>query len=156
MRSPTITRSVNGFMAFVIGLVVTTVVLIGVLLFVPLGSDAVPYPTPAPSTGGGGGGGGSTGGPAPAGDNAFNADLKEYSIALDKTQIKAGTITFNVMNVGTLPHNLSVKELNKTTENLDPGKSATLTVDLAPGTYTVICAIPGHEQLGMHIMITVQ
>jgi plastocyanin len=142
-------------MAFVIGLVVTTVVLIGVLLFVPLGSDAVPYPTPAPSTGGGGGGG-SPGGPPPAGDNAFNAELKEYAIALDKTQIKAGPITFNVKNVGSLPHNLSIKELNKTTENLDPGKTATLTVDLAPGTYTVICAIPGHEQLGMHTTITVQ
>jgi plastocyanin len=155
MRSPTITRSVNAFTAFVIGLVATTVVLIAVLVFVPLGSDAVPYPTPAPSSGGGGAGGGTAGGPPPAGDNAFNAEEKEYAIALDKTQIKAGSITFNVKNVGTLPHNLAIKELNKATENIDAGKSATLTVDLQPGTYTVICEIPGHEQLGMHVTITV-
>jgi plastocyanin len=156
MRSPTITRSVNAFTAFGIGMVATIVVLIGVLIFVPLGSDAVPYPTAAASSGGGGGGGGSTGGPAPAGDTAFNAEEKEYAIALDKTQIKAGSITFNVKNVGTLPHNLSIKELNKTTPDIDAGKTATLTVDLAPGTYTVICAVPGHEQLGMHVTITVQ
>jgi plastocyanin len=155
MRSPTITRSVNAFAAFGIGLVATIVVLIGVLLFVPLGSDAVPFPTAAASSGGGGGGG-STGGPAPAGDNAFNAEEKEYAIALDKTQIKAGTITFNVKNVGSIPHNLAIKELNKVSENIDAGKSTTLTVDLQPGTYTVICEIPGHEQLGMHITITVQ
>jgi plastocyanin len=155
MRSPTITRSVNAFAAFGIGLAATVVLLIGVLLFAPLGSDAVPFPTAAPSTGGGGGGG-SAGGPPPAGDNAFNAEEKEYAIALDKTQIKAGSITFNVKNVGSIPHNLAVKELNKVSETIDAGKSTTLTVDLQPGTYTVICEIPGHEQLGMHITITVQ
>ncbi len=155
MRSPTITRSVNGFVAFVIGLVATAVVLIGVLIFGPLGSDAVPFP-PTPTAAPSAGGGGSTGGPAPAGDNAFNAEEKEYAIALDKTQIKAGSITFNVKNVGTLPHDLSVKELNKTTALIDAGKTATLTVDLQPGTYTVICTVPGHEQLGMHVTITVQ
>ena len=158
MRSPTITRSVNGFTAFVLGTVLTLIIAGGAVWFADRSPAVVPFPTLAPSSGGGGGGGGggSTGGPAPAGDTAFNAEEKEYAIALDKTQIKAGSITFNVKNIGTLPHNLEVVELKKVSENIDSGKSATLTVDLAPGTYTLICNIPGHEQLGMKVSITVQ
>ncbi len=154
MRSPTITRSVNGFTAFTIGTVLTLIIAGGAVWFADRSPAVTVYPTAA--AGGGGGGGGSTGGPAPAGDTAFNAEEKEYAIALDKTQIKAGSITFNVKNVGSLPHNLEIKELSKVTENIDAGKTATLTVDLKPGTYTVICNIPGHEQLGMKISITVQ
>ena len=35
------------------------------------------------------------------------------------------------------------------------GKTATLTVNLQPGTYQVVCSIPGHVQLGMIIQLTV-
>lgn len=156
MRSPTIARSVNGFTAFVLGTVLTFIIAGGAVWFADRSPAVVPFPTPVPGSTSGGGGGGSTGGPAPAGDTAFNAEEKEYAITLDKTQIKAGSITFNVKNIGTLPHNLEVVELKKVSENIDSGKSATLTVDLQPGTYTVICNIPGHAQLGMKTTITVQ
>jgi len=39
---------------------------------------------------------------------------------------------------------------------LDAGKTETLKVNLMPGTYTVICNVPGHEQLGMKTTLVVQ
>ena len=42
-----------------------------------------------------------------------------------------------------------------TSTTFDPGKGGDFKVDLKDGTYTVICAVPGHEQLGMHVMLKV-
>jgi plastocyanin len=161
MRSATTKRSSAGFVAFMIGTGGTLVLLIAILALGG-GNNPPPFATAAPVAGGSAAAGGSAvagGGsdvPAAAGDNAINAIEKDFAIALDKTTIKAGSITFNVKNNGPSPHNLDIKELNKATANIDPGKTATLTVDLKPGTYTVICDIPGHEQLGMHVTLTVQ
>ena len=38
---------------------------------------------------------------------------------------------------------------------LDPGKSDTLTVDLTPGKYLLICNVPGHYGAGMWTEFTV-
>ena len=78
----------------------------------------------------------------------------EYKIALSTTKVKAGTVTFDVKNAGHIPHNLTVQG-GKATQNIAPGKSATLTVTLKKGTTTVFCAIPGHRQLGMVAKLTV-
>jgi len=40
-------------------------------------------------------------------------------------------------------------------EDIAANSSATLTVDLQPGTYVVICNLPGHYKLGMHATLTV-
>jgi plastocyanin len=157
MRSATTKRSSGGFIAFMIGTGATLVLLIAILTLGG-GNNPPPFATAAPVSGGSAvaGGGGGSEAPAPAGDNAINAVEKDFAIALDKTTIKAGSITINVKNDGPSPHNIQIKELNKATNNIDSGKTATLTVDLKPGTYTVICDIPGHEQLGMHVTLTVQ
>ncbi len=156
MRSATTKRSSAGFVAFMLGLGGTLVLLIAILAF---GGANHPAPFVAAPTSPGGSpaaGGGGSEAPAAAGENAINVVEKDFAIAMDKTTIKAGSITFNVKNSGPSPHNIEIKELNKATENIDPGKTATLTADLKPGTYTVICNIPGHEQLGMHMTLTVQ
>jgi mono/diheme cytochrome c family protein/plastocyanin len=85
----------------------------------------------------------------------INATEKDFSIALDTSLVKAGTVTFHIKNDGPSPHDISIKELNKTSDVIDPGKSADFKVDLKDGTYTVICSIPGHEQLGMKVMLKV-
>jgi uncharacterized cupredoxin-like copper-binding protein len=41
------------------------------------------------------------------------------------------------------------------TRTLDPGQPAALALDLAAGTYTTFCSLPGHESLGMRGMVTV-
>ena len=40
-------------------------------------------------------------------------------------------------------------------ENLVPDGRSTLTVDLSPGTYLVICNLPGHYARGMSAVLTV-
>ena len=40
-------------------------------------------------------------------------------------------------------------------EDVTPGSQAELTVDLATGTYAVICNLPGHYAQGMHATLTV-
>ena len=59
-------------------------------------------------------------------------------------------------NNGTMPHNLTVKGKNLATKDLTAGAKEDLDVSsLEPGTYDVICAIPGHEALGMKGTLTV-
>jgi plastocyanin len=155
MRSATTKRSSAGFVAFMLGTVGTLVLVIAVLILAP--SHPAPFvPASGGSSGSAPAAGGGNDAPAPAGDNAINVVEKDFAIAMDKTTIKAGSITINVKNNGPSPHNISIKELNKVSDNIDGGKTGTLAVDLTPGTYTVICAIPGHEQLGMKMTLTVQ
>jgi len=157
MRSATTKRSVGGLVAFVVGLGVSMVLIVGALV-VGGGSSTTPFVTAVPVAGSSAvaGAGSGSNQPAPAPANEINVIEKDFAIAMDKTTVKAGSITFNIKNNGPSPHNIEVFELKKATNNIDPGKTATLTVDLKPGTYTVICNIPGHEQLGMKVTLTVQ
>ena len=79
---------------------------------------------------------------------------KEFKIALASTSLKAGKITFDVKNVGKLAHDLAIKGGQKT-KLIQPGGSAQLTVTLKPGKYHLYCSVPGHEQAGMKVDITV-
>ncbi len=160
----------GGFIAFTVGLVASLVLAV---LFIVV-ADSTPQassfptaapaavaaaPTAAPETASGSGGGPGT---------PIVATEKEYAIALDKASVPAGPVTFTIKNAGTLPHNLGVVAADgaskaggitgktiKDSENIDGGKSGTLTVDLKPGTYQVVCTVPGHVQLGMIVMLTV-
>jgi Putative multicopper oxidases len=83
-------------------------------------------------------------------------------ITLSEFKIEPGTITVSsggsvtVTNNGTVRHNLSIQGTKFKTKDLDPGESATLVLKgLKNGSYTVFCAIPGHEQAGMKGAITV-
>jgi mono/diheme cytochrome c family protein/plastocyanin len=113
----------------------------------------------AAANAGGGAASPSAAGAAPAkliGDGlTLNATEKDFAIALDTSLLKPGSVTIHIKNDGPSPHNISIKELNKTSDNIDAGKTGDFKVDLPAGTYTVICAIPGHEQLGMKTTLTV-
>jgi uncharacterized cupredoxin-like copper-binding protein len=82
------------------------------------------------------------------------ASETEFKIALGSTELKAGKITFDVKNDGKIPHDLAVKGGEKT-KLIQPGGSAQLTVTLKPGKYHLYCTVPGHEQAGMKVDITV-
>jgi uncharacterized cupredoxin-like copper-binding protein len=77
----------------------------------------------------------------------------EFKIALAGYKAKAGKFTFDVKNAGKIPHDLAIKGGPKT-ELIQPGKSATLTATLKPGKYHLYCSVPGHEQAGMKVDIT--
>jgi uncharacterized cupredoxin-like copper-binding protein len=81
----------------------------------------------------------------------------EFKITLPKTTLAAGSYSFEVKNDGKIEHDLVVKGngVDAKTPTIAPGKSATLKVDLKPGTYDVYCSIPGHKQAGMDVKLTV-
>jgi len=81
----------------------------------------------------------------------------DYKIRLPKSQLTPGTYAFDVANNGAVPHNLTVKGpgVSEATPDIDPGKSATVTVGLKKGSYDFYCSIPGHKQLGMDVKVTV-
>jgi uncharacterized cupredoxin-like copper-binding protein len=73
---------------------------------------------------------------------------KEFKFVLSTKTARHGTVIFKVVNKGKLKHDFKIA--GKKTPLLKPGKSASLTVTLAKGkTYTYICTVPGHAQLGM-------
>ena len=80
---------------------------------------------------------------------AIEANLTEYAIEMSSAQLGTGG-TITVHNVGSMAHDLAVRETDLTTGSIDPGGSAMLDVsDLEPGTYELICTIPGHAGSGM-------
>jgi FtsP/CotA-like multicopper oxidase with cupredoxin domain/plastocyanin len=76
--------------------------------------------------------------------------LSEMKVDPAMIHIGAGG-TLDVENVGSAVHNLTVKgQDDLTTGDIAAGESASIDISsLAPGDYTVICTIPGHEAAGM-------
>lgn len=142
--------------AGVLGLLVVFLLITIGLQFAPVPATPTPAPqaaqaaappkapTAAPAASGGGSGA------------TINATEKDFAIALDNSSVAAGSVTFKITNQGPSPHNISIKEMKKTSDTIDGGKTGQLTVDLPAGAYTVICDISGHEQLGMSTKITVK
>jgi uncharacterized cupredoxin-like copper-binding protein len=91
---------------------------------------------------------------APQG-NAVVVDESEFKIVAPTTSFKAGQITFEAKNVGKIPHDLAIKGTSDKTALIQPGGSATLSVNLKPGKYELYCTVPGHEAAGMRLNITV-
>jgi plastocyanin len=112
---------------------------------------SAPATTTATTAGGGGGGGSTIDISTPSGSElAYNQ--KDASA-------KAGTVTIDFQNNESIPHDVAVEsssgdELGKT--DLVASGSASTTVDLAPGSYTFFCTVPGHRQAGMEGTLTVK
>jgi uncharacterized cupredoxin-like copper-binding protein len=91
----------------------------------------------------------------PAAPQAANATTRitvaasEFKFVFSKRTVPAGsTVIFTVVNKGKISHNFKIA--GKTTPNLLPGKSATLTVKFTKkGHYAYSCTIPGHAAAGM-------
>ena len=85
-------------------------------------------------------------------------DLVEYAIHVPAT-LPPGPTTFRVTNAGKENHSLII-EGNGTTAALQSpltrGDTATLAIELKPGTYTAHCPVDGHSGKGMTATITVK
>lgn len=119
------------------------------------------------------------GGPA-----KVDAALTTYAITLDKNSVPSGEVTFNVHNDATdLTHEFVVFQtdlpadqlplndegivdeeaagitLIDEVEDIEPGTSTELTVNLDPGNYVLVCNVDSeemHYQHGMYVAFTVQ
>jgi uncharacterized cupredoxin-like copper-binding protein len=85
-------------------------------------------------------------------ETVVQAALVEWAIRLSRSEVPAGKIRFVVTNQGTMPHNLTVEDgsgVIAKTPNFRPTEgSHTLEVELKPGTYTLVCTLPGHAKKG--------
>jgi uncharacterized cupredoxin-like copper-binding protein len=90
---------------------------------------------------------------------AVSAKLSEWKVELSQGTITAGSVTFTVTNAGSIPHAFEIEGqgIERETDVLPPGSSATLTLTLAPGTYEVYCPVgeDSHKKLGMETHLRV-
>jgi uncharacterized cupredoxin-like copper-binding protein len=112
----------------------------------------------------------------PTGGSTIDVTLADDAVTLSDAQASSGTLTFSATNDGTVTHEIEVFEGEKDPaslpieddvadtegwtlvdeiEDITPGQSADLTLDLAPGTYQVVCNLVGHFENGMYATLTV-
>ena len=113
------------------------------------------------------------------GEADVDVTLNDSSIELAPATATAGDVTLVATNQGSTTHEFEVfavegdvdpsslpvednvastdgLTLLDEVEDLTPGSQAELTVDVSPGTYAVICNLPGHYAQGMHASLTVE
>jgi uncharacterized cupredoxin-like copper-binding protein len=78
---------------------------------------------------------------------SVSVTAKEYKFTLSRKTAPHGTVVFKVVNKGKIAHDFKIA--GKKTPKLQPGKKATLTVQLKKGNYKYICTVPGHASFGM-------
>ena len=113
--------------------------------------------------------------PATVGTGNVNGTEQEWKISLDSYTHAPGSITFDLANKGTIAHEFLVVRSDKfasqlladvdpTTKRIDeelldvideqpeyePGVPGSVTVDLTPGHYVVMCNIEAHYKAGMY------
>ncbi len=96
--------------------------------------------------------------PAQAESQTVSVDEGEMYIELSEDSLSAGTYSFEVTNSGRMPHDFVVEQGGSdvaATEVLQPGESATLEVELAPGDYVFYCSVGAHRAAGMEFPVTV-
>ena len=108
------------------------------------------------------------------------ATEKDFAIGLDAKSSSSGETTFNVHNDGPSTHEFVVFKTDLAQdalpvgddgnvdeegegvthideiEDIGNGCDASLTVDLDPGNYVLICNLPGHYAAGMHAEFTIK
>jgi plastocyanin len=88
-------------------------------------------------------------------------------LAADPTQIlydtttltsKPGKVTIDFTNPATLEHDVAIEQDGKeiaVSETIGKGETS-VSADLAPGTYTFLCTVPGHAEAGMEGTLTIK
>jgi plastocyanin len=90
----------------------------------------------------------------------FSVTLDDYLIRPQRISVPKGELMVNVTNAGRLGHTFRIRSANHVVlkiNTLNPGgKAVSHPFKLAPGTYTMFCALSNHEELGMHGTLVVR
>jgi uncharacterized cupredoxin-like copper-binding protein len=88
---------------------------------------------------------------------------REFSLSLSHPVLPAGPAGIEAVNFGEDAHDLRIERVGASASDpaiafpiLQPGKRASQTVNLLPGTYRLYCALAGHDALGMHATLVVR
>ncbi len=94
-------------------------------------------------------------------DAPSEAAVSEIAVALNEFSIDgtltapAGRVVLDVVNEGRVPHNVVLVN-GPSTADLNTGETAQLDLgELTPGTYELICDIPGHADAGMRTQLSI-
>ena len=115
----------------------------------PPSAEASPAATPAaatPATGG------QAATPATGAQNGNqqSVDLVDIAFQPNELTIPAGQdVTINLTNKGKLPHTFTIDQLQVDSGPVDPGSTATVTINAPAGDYQYYCKTPGHKEAGM-------
>jgi len=107
---------------------------------------------------GGGKANSEAGAKGPGGTLQLAADPSQ--IAFDKASLtsKPGKVTIDFENPAPLEHDVAIEQNGKeiaVSQTITEGKTS-VSADLAPGTYTFLCTVPGHAEAGMEGVLTVR
>jgi uncharacterized cupredoxin-like copper-binding protein len=113
-----------------------------------------------------------------AGGETLTIKMNEYNFIPADAKAKAGSVTIDAENVGKMPHELVLAKSDldpaklPTSSNgevdeeaLDvvgeapdvaPGDTGSFSADLEPGSYVMLCNLPGHYAAGMYGSLTVK
>ncbi|MET0799756.1 MAG: sulfocyanin-like copper-binding protein [Actinomycetota bacterium] len=110
------------------------------------------------------------------GEGDVDVSLADDAVTLSPATADPGSVTFAATNDGTVTHEIEVfsgdvdpstlpiennvastdgLQLIDEIEDITPGSSADLTIDLETGTYVVMCNLPGHFEQGMYASLEV-
>ncbi len=94
----------------------------------------------------------------PLPDGVIAVEAKDYAFVPATLAAPAGAVTFSVKNTSGQDHQFEIfngETLVDGVLGIGGGQSKDLTVTLAAGSYTYICTLNGHDQLGMKGTLTV-
>ncbi|MGH9177430.1 MAG: multicopper oxidase family protein [Acidimicrobiales bacterium] len=95
------------------------------------------------------------GGTVTAAPSSVTATLTDTGIALSGVEVAAGGVV-DVVNGGTVTHDLAVEGEDLATEMLEAGATGRLDLSgLGTGTYVLFCEVAGHRALGMETELRV-
>jgi len=121
---------------------------------------------------------GSAASSASAGSAAVTVTLTDQAVKLDQPSVASGTVTFKVVNSGTVVHSLVLLKTDVAHDKIPPdpkdaskadqtgalretgqipvGQTREFSVKLAAGSYVLVCNEPAHYLVGMHSPFTVK
>jgi len=110
------------------------------------------------------------GSPSAASVDPATADLRvearDIDFDADAYSVSAGTVSIAYVEAGKLVHDLVIERSDGERVPIEGGDDEAKlvvttafdsagTAELSPGTYTLVCTVPGHEQAGMKAALTV-
>jgi uncharacterized cupredoxin-like copper-binding protein len=107
----------------------------------------------------GNGGGGTAAPKSSSGGSTVTQSATEFKFSKPNATAKAGKVTVNLTNDGSVPHAIEIENVNGKDVKApvaQPGSSTKLTANLKPGKYEFYCPVDSHKQQGMKGELTVK
>ncbi len=93
--------------------------------------------------------------PSTAPEGSVTIEAGDLFFDPESVSLTAGGAEVTLVNIGAVEHDLAVEGQDVHEIHVNPGETATGTINLSAGTYTFYCTIPGHRAAGMEGTMTV-